>query len=104
MQKEMHMNWQRSSLVKRSSNYLNWQKSEMWPGNRCFTCNATTEIFGSLFSAGLTINFFHEYTFCAWDPFPDMEQDEDKFWRFKDPQKRKMIPLMFSLKATKLTM
>jgi hypothetical protein len=30
-----------------------------------------------------------------------MEQDEDGFWRFKDPQKRKMIPLMFSLKATK---
>ena len=63
-----------------------------------------SEILGSLLSAGLSIDFLHEHTFCAWDPFPDMEQDEDKFWRFKDPQKRKMLPLMFSLKATKPTM
>jgi hypothetical protein len=63
-----------------------------------------TEIFDSLLSAGLSIDFLHEHRFCAWDPFPDMEQDEDGFWRFKAPQKRNMIPLMFSLKATKTTM
>jgi len=60
-----------------------------------------SEIFNSLISAGLTINFLHEHPFCAWDPFPDMEQSEDRFNRFKDPAKREMIPLMFSLKATK---
>ncbi len=60
-----------------------------------------SEIFNSLISAGLTINFLHEHPFCAWDAFPDMEQGEDRFNRFKDPAKREMIPLMFSLKATK---
>lgn len=60
-----------------------------------------SEIFGSLLSSGLSIDFLHEHTFCAWDCLQDMEQDEDRFWRFKDLQKRKMIPLMFSLKATK---
>src|SRR6266567_5479241 len=60
-----------------------------------------SEIFDSLLSAGLSIDFLHEHRFCAWDPFPDMEQDENGFWRFKAPQKRNMIPLMFSLKATK---
>ncbi len=61
------------------------------------------EIFGSLLSAGLTIDFFHEHPFCAWEPFPamDMEEGADRYTRFKDPQKREMIPLMFSLKATK---
>ena len=37
----------------------------------------------------------------SWEPFPDTEKGEDRFMRFKDPQKRDMIPLMFSLKATK---
>lgn len=60
-----------------------------------------SEIFDSLISAGLTINFLHEHPFCAWEPFPEMEQGEDKFNRFKDPAKRAMIPLMYSLKATR---
>lgn len=63
--------------------------------------HALSEIFGSLLSAGLTIDFFHEHQFCAWDCLPDMEEGEDRFMRFKDAKKREMIPLMFSLKATK---
>ena len=60
-----------------------------------------SEIFSSLLSVGLTIDFFHEHAFCAWDPLPDMEKGEDGFYRFKDLRKREMLPLMFSLKATK---
>ncbi len=60
-----------------------------------------SEVFGSLLSAGLTIDFFHEHAFCAWDALPEMEQGEDGFHRFKDAKKRELIPLMFSLKATK---
>lgn len=60
-----------------------------------------SEIFNSLISAGLTINFLHEHSFCAWECFTDMEESEDRFLRFKDPTKRELIPLMFSLKATK---
>jgi hypothetical protein len=55
----------------------------------------------SLLSMGLTIDFFHEHQFCAWDCLPDKEEGQDRFRRFKDPRKREMIPLMFSLKATK---
>lgn len=60
-----------------------------------------SEIFGSLLSAGLTIDFFHEHPFCAWECLPDMEEGPDRFMRFKDEKKREMLPLMFSLKATK---
>jgi SAM-dependent methyltransferase len=60
-----------------------------------------SEIFTSLLAAGLTIDFFHEHQFCAWECLPDMEEGQDRFMRFKDPTKREMIPLMFSLKATK---
>jgi len=61
------------------------------------------EIFGSLLSVGLTIDFFHEHPFCVWESFPEMDMEEgaDRYIRFKDPQKREMIPLMFSLKAVK---
>jgi SAM-dependent methyltransferase len=60
-----------------------------------------SEIFSSLLSEGLTIEFFHEHQFCAWDCLPDMEKGADGFYRFKDPAQREKIPLMFSLKATK---
>jgi SAM-dependent methyltransferase len=60
-----------------------------------------SEIFDALLSAGLTIDFFHEHPFCVWECFPDMEKGEDRLTRFKDPKKREMLPLMFSLKATK---
>jgi SAM-dependent methyltransferase len=60
-----------------------------------------SEIFTSLISAGLTIDFFHEHPFCAWDCLPPMEPGPDNFLQFADAQKRAMIPLMFSLKATK---
>jgi SAM-dependent methyltransferase len=59
------------------------------------------EIFNSLISTGLTIDFLHEHPFCAWECFTDMEEGADRFLRFKDPAKRDLIPLMFSLKATK---
>jgi SAM-dependent methyltransferase len=60
-----------------------------------------SEVFNSLLSAGLTIDFFQEHPFCAWECFPEMEVGEDRFMRFKEQWKREMIPLMFSLKATK---
>lgn len=60
-----------------------------------------SEIFGSLLSTGLTIDFFHEHQFCAWECLPGMEEGENRLWRFKDPAKREMLPLTFSLKATK---
>ena len=63
--------------------------------------HSLSEIFDALLSAGLTLDFFHEHPFCAWDCLPDMETGDDHFKRFKDPRKRELLPLMFSLKAIK---
>lgn len=60
-----------------------------------------SEIFTSLLSAGLRIDFLHEFPFCAWENFPDMVLGEDRFNRMKDPHKEHMIPMTFSLKATR---
>jgi len=60
-----------------------------------------SEIFEALLSAGLRIDFFHEHQFCAWECLPEMEEGEDRLMRFKDLKKRELIPLTFSLKATR---
>jgi SAM-dependent methyltransferase len=80
------------------------EKNAQLVHNTTYGWNHTfSEIFNSLIAAGLTIDFLHEHPFCAWECFPGMmEEGEDRFMRIKDPQKRDMIPLMFSLKATKL--
>jgi SAM-dependent methyltransferase len=79
------------------------EKNAQLVHNTTYGWNHTfSEIFNSLITAGLTIDFLHEHPFCAWECFPGMmEEGEDRFMRIKDPQKRDMIPLMFSLKATR---
>ncbi len=57
------------------------------------------DIINALLSAGLRIEFLHEFPFCNYDIFPFLEQGEDKKWRLKG--NKEIIPLMFSLKATK---
>lgn len=60
-----------------------------------------SEIFTALISAGLRIDFLHEFPFCAWENFPGMVKGEDRFFRMKDSHKGNLIPMTFSLKATK---
>ncbi len=60
-----------------------------------------SEIIDSLLSQRLSLEFFHEFPFCGWAPFPEMERGEDGWYRFKDENKRNLLPLMFSLKASK---
>ena len=57
------------------------------------------DILNSLISAGLTIEFFHEFHFCGYRALPMMEKGEDGWWRLKEHNDS--IPLMFSLKAAK---
>ena len=57
------------------------------------------DIINAFVSAGLEIEFLHEFPFCNYDIFPFLEQGEDKKWRLKG--NKEIIPLMFSLKATK---
>lgn len=57
------------------------------------------EVINSLISAGLKIEFVHEFPYWCEGYFPFMEKGEDGWWRLKGG--KEIIPLMFSLKATK---
>ncbi len=63
-----------------------------------------SEILGSLLEVGLKVDFLHEYPFSAWKCFPNMamQEDEDRWYRFTDPTLSSMLPLTFTLKATKI--
>ena len=63
-----------------------------------------SETFTSLLSAGLNIEFFHEFPFSSWECLPaaGMVKDENGLWWLKDEAKRDMLPLTFSLKASKV--
>jgi SAM-dependent methyltransferase len=60
-----------------------------------------SDIINALISAGLKIEFVHEFPYWCEDHFPFMEKGEDGWWRLKGG--KETIPLMFSLKATNLT-
>jgi SAM-dependent methyltransferase len=51
----------------------------------------------ALCRAGLRIEYLHEFPVCCFRGRPDMYQDSDGWWRLKGD----MIPLTFSIKATK---
>ncbi len=57
------------------------------------------DILNSLISAGLVIEFFHEFHTSAYQALPMMEQGEDGWWRL--PEGGESVPFLFSLKATK---
>ncbi len=57
------------------------------------------DIINALISAGLTIEFLHEFPYSGEEHYPFMEKGEDGWWRLKG--NKETIPLMFSLKATK---
>ena len=66
--------------------------------------HSLSEIMNALLSQGLDLEFLHEFPFCGWSYFADMEEVEiggDKWHQLKDPRKREMVPQMFSLKAKK---
>jgi SAM-dependent methyltransferase len=55
------------------------------------------DIVKSLISAGLRIEFLHEYPYIFFKALPYMEQDDQGAWRIPGDK----IPLIFTLKATK---
>ena len=57
------------------------------------------DILNALISAGLRIEFLHEFPFGGYGHFPFMEQGADGWWRLKEYDGT--IPLLFSLKAAK---
>ena len=57
------------------------------------------DIVTSLVEAGLRVDFLHEFPFAAWQRFPDMTKGADGYYH---SPRADGIPMMFSLKATKL--
>jgi SAM-dependent methyltransferase len=57
------------------------------------------DIVNSLISAGLRIEFLHEFPYACYRMFPFLEQDHEGWWRLEGHPGS--IPMTFSLKATK---
>ena len=58
-----------------------------------------SDILNSLIEAGLRIEEVKEYPYSAFKQLPMMEECEDGYYRFENPEYD--IPLMYSIKATK---
>jgi hypothetical protein len=61
--------------------------------------HSLSDIINAIIQAGLKIVFVHEFPYANYDVFPFLEQTEPGKWRL--PNNQELIPLMFSLKATK---
>jgi SAM-dependent methyltransferase len=57
------------------------------------------DVVNSLISAGLRIEFLHEFPYACYEMFPFLVQDEQGWWRLRESDGA--IPMTFSLKATK---
>ena len=57
------------------------------------------DILNALISAGLTIDFFHEFHFAGYEALPMMEKSDDGWWRLEEGGES--VPFLFSLEATK---
>lgn len=57
------------------------------------------EAISSLTSAGLQIEFLHEFEKSPYNSFPEMDKTDDNMYVLKDNQR--MFPLLFSIKAIK---
>jgi SAM-dependent methyltransferase len=59
--------------------------------------HSLSEIINALLSAGLRIEFVHEFPFSSFQWLPGMEKDADGWWRLPG---RNDVPFLFSLKAS----
>lgn len=58
-----------------------------------------SEVVNALLSAGLRLEWLREYPYTVYKAFDYLEEGQDGMWRL--PGGKDMLPLMFSLKATK---
>ena len=57
------------------------------------------DIVNALTTQGLRLEYLHEFPLAGWKCLPGMEQGDDGWWRL--PGQETLLPLTFSLKATK---
>ncbi|MFX1263480.1 MAG: class I SAM-dependent methyltransferase [Promethearchaeota archaeon] len=62
--------------------------------------HSISTLINSLIDAGLRIEFFNEFPFTTWKALPFLIEREDGRWVL--PSHQESLPLMYSLKATKL--
>jgi len=66
--------------------------------------HSMADVVNALIGVGLTIEYIHEFPFCAWDVVAFAEQGErfsasHSYWEL--PDRFPKLPLMFSIKATR---
>jgi SAM-dependent methyltransferase len=57
------------------------------------------DVVNALTGAGLRLEFLHEFPYCFYRMLPFLVQDEEGWWRLAGDEQ--LIPLMFSLRATR---
>ena len=62
--------------------------------------HSISTLINSLIDAGLRIDFFNEFPFTTWKALPFLQKRDDGRWVL--PSHQESMPLMYSLKATKL--
>ncbi|NHJ88093.1 MAG: methyltransferase domain-containing protein [Asgard group archaeon] len=62
--------------------------------------HSLSEIINALLQAGLHLEFFNEYPYTCYQAFPFAEKEDDGYFYLKN--QKAQIPLLFTLKATKL--
>ncbi|MGH8103199.1 MAG: class I SAM-dependent methyltransferase [bacterium] len=62
--------------------------------------HSMSDVLNALIAAGLRIESVHEFPYCVYRHFPFMERGADGWWRL--PASTPAMPLMFSLKATRM--
>ena len=59
-----------------------------------------SEVVNALLAAGLRLESLHEFPYSDFPSLPNMERGDDGWWQLPG-KNRDMIPLLYSLKATK---
>ena len=76
------------------------ENSHMTPHKEYEWNHSLSDIINSLIQAGLKIEFFNEYPFTTYKAYAFSEKDSHGYYRLKNQKAE--IPLLFTLKASKL--
>ena len=61
--------------------------------------HSLSDVVNAVLSAGLRLEYLHEFPFASFKMYPFLEKDEDGWWWLRE--KNDSIPMTFSLKATR---
>jgi SAM-dependent methyltransferase len=82
-------------IYESAESYTGQQTDRVHTGNEW--THSLGDIINAIISAGLQIEFLHEFPKIFFKAVPYMEQDDDGFWHIKGDK----VPLIFTLKAAK---